>query len=149
VFIAAGRSGFVTLVASIGLAVNVVLSIFMVEWMGPSGAAWATVISIYAMTICSFVAIGSILKCRLTDVVRAGRVGGTVAAACIPGAAVYLLGLILPGSALIRLSVLTPVFAILLIITYHITGIVPLRRILDIVLRKAPTAVNDAKDIES
>lgn len=149
VFIAAGRSGVVTLLASVGLAVNIVLSILMVRWIGPSGAAWATVISIYTMTICSFVAIGSLLKCRLTDVVRPGRVVGTVAAACIPGAAVYLLGLVLGGSDLIRLCVLAPVFAVLLIITYHITGIVPLRRVLDIVLRRSRTAINDPEDTES
>jgi O-antigen/teichoic acid export membrane protein len=144
VFIAAGRSGFVTLAATIGLAVNVVLSILFVGWMGPTGAAWATVISIYAMTACAFVAIGSVLKCGLTDVIRFGRVGGIIVTACLPGAVIYLLRDLLPGGMVIRLCVLAPVFAILLVIAYHITGIVATGRIVRAILRRGR-----AEDVES
>jgi O-antigen/teichoic acid export membrane protein len=153
VFLAAGRSGFVTLAATVGLAVNVVLSILLVKWMGPAGAAWATVISLYAMTIFAFVAIGSVLKCRLTDVIRFPRVCWTIASACLPGVAIYLLRGFVPGGMVMRLAILTPVFAILLVIAYHITGVVSLSQIVHAVSsrigRKLSTPNDDAEDTES
>jgi len=128
-FIATGRSGFVTVAATIGLLVNVVLSVLFVIWMGPAGAAWATVISIYAMRICAFVAIGSVLKCGLTDVIRFPRVVWTIGVACLPGVVIFLLRGFVPGGMVMRLVVLTPVFAIVLAAAYHVTGIVPLSRV--------------------
>ena len=128
-FIATGRSGFVTVAATIGLIINVVLSILFVSWMGPAGAAWATVISIYAMRICAFVVMGSVLKCRLTDVIRFPKVIWTMVVACLPGVVIYLLRGFIPGGMVMRLAVLTPVFAIVLVVAYHVTGIVPLSQI--------------------
>jgi len=146
VFIAAGRSGFVTIAASVGLAVNVLLSILFVRWIGPSGAAWATVISVYSMTLCAFIATGSLLKCGLGDIVRIRRVGGIILVACLPGACVYSLGLAIPGGAVVRLSVLTPVFAILLVIAYHITGVVPIRRVAGRVFGQRGERAQDAEN---
>ena len=137
-FIATGRSGFVTVAATIGLLVNVVLSILFVSCVGPAGAAWATVISIYAMTICTFAVMGSVLKCGLTDVIRFPRVTWTIAVACLPGVVIYLLGGFIPGGSVIRLSVLTPVFAIVLVVAYHVTGIAPLSRIAAALSRSQP-----------
>jgi O-antigen/teichoic acid export membrane protein len=134
-FIATGRSGFVTVAATIGLLVNVVLSILFVSWVGPAGAAWATVISIYAMTICTFVVMGSVLKCRLIDVIRFPRVTWTIAVACLPGVVIYLLRGFIPGGSVMRLAVLTPVFAIVLVVAYHVTGITPLSRVVAVLSR--------------
>jgi O-antigen/teichoic acid export membrane protein len=128
-FIAIGRSGFVTVAATIGLIVNVILSILFVGWMGPVGAAWATVISIYAMRMCAFAAMGSVLRCGLTDIIRFPRVAWTIAVACLPGVVVFLLRGLVPGGSVMRLAVLTPMFAIMLVAAYHVTGIVPLSRI--------------------
>jgi len=144
-FIATGRSGFVTVAAAIGLIVNIVLSILFISWMGPSGAAWATVISIYAMTICTFVVMGSVLKCGLTGVIRFPRVTWTIAVACLPGAVIYLLRGFIPGGSVMRLAVLTPVFAIVLVVAYHVSGIVPLSRVVAVLSRPfaGPKADND------
>jgi len=148
VFVAAGRSGFVTVVALVGLAVNVALSILFVRWMGAAGAAWATVISIYAMTICAFVAIGSILNCRLRDVIRSMRVGWIILSASLPGAGIFLLGRFVSGGALIRLFVLGSAFAIMLIAAYHIMGVVSLRRVVAAVSRRLAPRETDTEDLE-
>ncbi|MCP4378577.1 MAG: polysaccharide biosynthesis protein [bacterium] len=135
-FVAAGRSGFITIAAMIGLLANVVLSVFFVNWMGPTGAAWATVISIYVMRMSVFVAMGSILKCRLTDVIRFPRVAWTILVACLPGAAIFAIREFMPGGSVVRLAVLTPVFAILLLLAYHITGIMPVSRVTAVISRR-------------
>jgi O-antigen/teichoic acid export membrane protein len=145
-FIAAGRSRFVTVAATIGLSVNVVLSIVFVNWMGPAGAAWATVISIYAMRIYAFAAMGSILKCRLTDVIRFPKVTWTIVVACLPGVAIYLLRDFIPGGSVVRLAVLTPVFAIVLLVAYQVTGIAPLSRVAAVLSRSLSRSKADNGD---
>jgi O-antigen/teichoic acid export membrane protein len=145
-FVAAGRSGFVTIAAMIGLLANVVLSIFFVNWIGPAGAAWATVISIYVMRTYVFTAMGSILKCRFTELVRVRKVAWTILVACLPGGAIFAIREFMPGGSVVRLAVLTPVFAILLLLAYHITGILPLSRITAVVSRRFFASKPDSDD---
>lgn len=145
-YIATGRSGFVTVAATIGLVVNIVLSILLVSWVGPAGAAWATVISIYVMTICTFLAMRSVLKCRFTDIVRFHRVIWTITVACLPGVAIYLLRSLIPGGTVMRLAVLTPVFTGLLVVAYHVTGICSLSQIARAVSRRFARSTTDIDD---
>ena len=105
-------------------------------------------ISIYAMTICAFVANGSILNCRLRDVIRSMRVGWIILSASLPGAGIFLLGRFVSGGALIRLFVLGSAFAIMLIAAYHIMGVVSLRRVVAAVSRRLAPRETDTEDLE-
>ena len=145
-FVAAGRSGFVTVAATIGLVANVILSVIFVLWLGPVGAAWATVLSIYTMRTYAFTAMGKILQCRFAELVRFRKVAWTIVVACLPGAAIFAIRGFLPGGAVVSLAVLTPVFAILLLLAYHITGIVPLSRVTAVISRRFFASKPDADD---
>lgn len=63
VLIASGLARWVTLSALVGLTLNIILSLLMIDWLGVNGPAWATVLTAYLSTALLFIPL-----CRLFQV---------------------------------------------------------------------------------
>lgn len=139
VLMAAGRTRTITVLTAILLGMNALLSVVLVHWLGPVGAAWATVISTY-LIIGGFIwVIGGLMETPTAKVVAWGDVGFTVllaALALAPSWGLSQLGFWSELGDFWRLSIAGGVFGLVLLVAYQVTGRVSVGQLVGIVKRR-------------
>ncbi|MCA9538570.1 MAG: oligosaccharide flippase family protein [Myxococcales bacterium] len=123
VLMATDRTRFVTVSAALALAVNAGLSVLFVRWLGPTGAAWATVLTVYATTAVTLWPMADAVHCRVRDLIAWAAVFRVLLAAGAPAALTLGVGLLVPLSGTPRLFALGLLQAALTLGAYHLLGL--------------------------
>ena len=139
VLMAAGRTASITRLTVFMLVSNAILSIALVSWLGPVGAAWATVISTY-LVIGGFVReIGQVLDTPAWSVIPWRAIFVVLGLSALAGAPVGAL-MLWDGWATLgdftRLVLGGGVFAMTLAAAYQLTGQVSLRALFKVLRRR-------------
>ena len=130
VLMATNNTRYVTVAALLGLGSNVVLSIALVNWMGYTGAAWATIITTYGVVAYMLRPMGRALNTPALLLIPWRHVGKVMLAAGGPAALIYLVSDLVTLPPLPRLIILGGAYTLLVALVYQKTGIATLRSIL-------------------
>jgi O-antigen/teichoic acid export membrane protein len=129
---ATGKSHHILISSTFGLATNAALGWFAIGWIGPVGAAWASVITTYLVCVLYLMkAIGSTLHVSVCKLFPWMELLKQMAATIIPGIATLATMMFLPGPPLVRLVAGSTVYGSLLISILSLAGLVRFGDILD------------------
>ena len=131
VLMATNNTRYVTAAALLGLTLNVGLSIIFVQWMGYTGAAWASALTTYGVVAYMLRPMSRALKTPITRLIAWKHVGQVMLAAGCPAALIWLAADFVPWPPVLRLIVLGGAYAALVAFVYEKTGIATIRSIID------------------
>jgi len=123
VLMATNRTRWVTISAIIGLAMNALLNWVFVNWMGYTGAAWASVITTYGVVLTMLVPMCFALKTTLAELFDWAHLGKVALATVGPALAVYLCLPLLPWAGVVKLFGGTAVYGVGVLGAYRAFGI--------------------------
>lgn len=147
VLMATGHTRQITLSAAFGLALNALLSVIAVRAIGPTGAAWATVATTYAVVAFMLRPMSRALGCRARDLMPWRHIARVIALTAMPAALVWLALTLLSEAIgadaidavppLLRLFAIGGLYAALVAAAYAIAGVATPRDLIRF-LRRAP-----------
>jgi len=135
VLMAPDQTRWVTASAAFGLTLNGVLSIVAVSLFGYAGAAWASVLTTYAVVVFMLRPMSRALGCRPRDLIPGRHIAAVLTAAGVPalivGGGVWLGADAVQGwPAAVRLCVVGGAYVFLAAATYSVARIATVRQIL-------------------
>ncbi len=130
VLMATNNTRYVTAAALLGLVLNVVLSIVFVQWMGYTGAAWASALTTYGVVAYMLRPMSRALETPIIRLVAWGHFGKVMLAAGLPAVAIWLAADFVPLAPALRLLLLGGAYGLLVALIYEKTGIATIGSIL-------------------
>lgn len=135
VLIATERARWVTISALVGLVLNALLSWVAIHFIGPDGAAWASVLSIYGVVAVLLFPMGEALRCPPHRLIRWRENLQVLAVAGLPVLALWpLLGRFSEPGA-VRLLTLGALYTLAVALLYPLFKIATLRQLLALLRR--------------
>lgn len=140
VLMATGHPRQVTVSAALGLALNAALSVVAVRWIGYPGAAWASVLTTYAVVAWMLRPMSRALHCRARDLIAWRHLARVFTVAGAPALVVWggislAADAIAGWPALARLALIGGSYGMLCAAAYAITGVATPRDLIDFVRR--------------
>ena len=129
VLMATNNTRYVTVAALLGLVLNLVLSIVFVQWMGYTGAAWASALTTYGVVAYMLRPMARALDTPVLRLIAWGHVGRVMLAAGAPAALIWFAADFVPLAPFLRLVILGGAYALLVAFVYEKTGIATIRSI--------------------
>ena len=91
VLMATNRTRWVTLSAIIGLLANATLNMIFVRWLGPSGGAWASVMTTYLVVLFMLFPMCNALGCTLRQLIAWRHLGRVTLASGLPAGLLFFI----------------------------------------------------------
>lgn len=124
VLMATNRTNIVTLGSLLNLIANGVLSVLFIYFMGPMGAAWATVLSVIGLALFYSNVIGRYLDFNKQSVLPWKNIAKLFVAILLPTLFITSISPVLPKNDILKLIITLLVFLSTLFICYHKMNIV-------------------------
>ena len=138
ILMASNRTKTVTLGSLLNLIVNGVLSVLFVSFMGPTGAAWATMLSVLMLAMFYSNIIGRHLEFGGKSILPWRDITRLLVAVALPALIAMAILPVLPKNDFLRLMLISIVFFSILAICYDRLGILKFANVVNKVKSKFP-----------
>jgi len=145
VLMATNRTNIVTLGSLLNLIANGILSVLFIYFMGPMGAAWATVLSVIGLALFYSNIIGRYLEFNEKNILPWKDIARLFVAIAPPALVILVISPMLPKSDILRLILTSVVFLSVLGICYHKLDIVRYSQVANIIKDKLARFSNSSK----
>jgi O-antigen/teichoic acid export membrane protein len=133
VLLATGQSRPILISSIITLIANAVLGWFAINWIGPLGAAFASVVSVYLVCVPFLIkAICSTLHTKTRNLFPWKGLGKILAVTVVPGTVTVAILAFLTGPHIVRLLVAGTIYGGLLLIIMQYVGLIRLTGIFEV-----------------
>ncbi|MEE2788440.1 MAG: lipid II flippase MurJ [Myxococcota bacterium] len=124
VLMATNETRWVTIAAIVGLTLNTLMSLLMVYLLGPTGAAWASVVTTYSVILFMVWMMTRVLDTRIQDLIAWTYLARVCVVAGLPAAALFFGSFLwAPETTLVRLVVMGALYVGIVLVAYAKWGI--------------------------